>query len=184
MTQMSLFTKQKLDIEQTCDCWRLGVTGGIDWEFGTSRCKILIIYIEWINKILLSEHRKLYSISWVNHKEEEIYMLNWITASTGNYHNILNQITCAVFCLVTQSCPTLHDAMDCSPPGSSVHGDSPGKITGVGCHALLQGIFPTQGSNPGLPHCRQILYRLSHQGSLRILEWVAYPFSTIYYTSI
>ena len=47
-------------------------------------------------------------------------------------------------------------------PGSSVHGDSPGKNTGVGCHALLQGIFPTQGSNPGLPHCNQILYHLSH----------------------
>ena len=40
-----------------------------------------------------------------------------------------------------------------------------GKSTGVGCHFLLQGIFPTQGSNPGLPHCRQMLYRLSHQGS-------------------
>ena len=41
--------------------------------------------------------------------------------------------------------------VDCSPPGSSVHGDSPGKNTGLGCHALLQGIFSTQGSNPGLP---------------------------------
>ena len=49
-----------------------------------------------------------------------------------------------------QSCLTIHDAMDCSRPGSSVHGDSPGKNTGVGCHALLQGIFPTQGSNPHL----------------------------------
>ena len=68
-------------------------------------------------------------------------------------------------CLVTQSCPTLCDPMDCSPPGSSVHEDSPGKNTGVGCHFLLQGIFPTQGSNPGLLHCRQILYHLSHQGS-------------------
>ena len=55
--------------------------------------------------------------------------------------------------------------MDGSPPGSSVPGDSPGKNTGVGCHARLQGIFPTQGLNPGLPHCRQILYHLSHQGS-------------------
>ena len=45
-------------------------------------------------------------------------------------------------------------------PHSSVHGDSPGKNTGVGCHALLQGIFPIQGSNPGLLHCRQILYQL------------------------
>ena len=52
-----------------------------------------------------------------------------------------------------------------SPPGSSVHGDSPGKDTGVGCHALVQGIFPTQGPNPCLLQCRQILYRLSHQRS-------------------
>ena len=44
--------------------------------------------------------------------------------------------------------------------------DSPGENTGVGCHFLLQGIFPTQGSNPGLPHCRHVLYHLSHQGSL------------------
>ena len=43
--------------------------------------------------------------------------------------------------------------------------DSPGKNTGVGCHFLLQAIFPTQGLNPGLPHCRQILYHLSYQGS-------------------
>ena len=63
----------------------------------------------------------------------------------------------AVLCLATQSCPTLCDPKDCILPGSSVHGDSPGQNTRVGFHALLQGIFPTQGSNPGLPHCRQIL---------------------------
>ena len=61
-------------------------------------------------------------------------------------------------CLVTLSCPTLCDPMDCSSPGSSVHGDSPGKNTEVGCHALLQRMFPTQGLNPGLLQCRQILY--------------------------
>ena len=68
--------------------------------------------------------------------------------------------------------------MDCNPPGSSVHRNSPGQNTGVGCHFLLQGIFPIQGSNPGLPHCRQILYQLSHKGKPRILEWVAFPFSS------
>ena len=73
-------------------------------------------------------------------------------------------------CLVTQSCLTHCDPMDCSPPGSSVYEDSPCKNIGVGCHAPLQGL------NPGLPHCRQILYHLSHQGSPRILEWVAYLF--------
>ena len=51
------------------------------------------------------------------------------------------------------------------------------KNTGVGSLSLLQRIFPTQGSNLGLQHCRQILYELSHKGSPRILEWVAYPFS-------
>ena len=68
-------------------------------------------------------------------------------------------------CLFTQSCQTLCDPVGCSLPGSSVHGDSPGKATGVGCHAHLQWIFPIQGSNPGLLHCRRILYHLSHQGS-------------------
>ena len=72
---------------------------------------------------------------------------------------------CAVLCLVAQSCPTLFSPMDHSLPGSSVHEDSPGKNTGVGCHALLQRIFPTQGLNPGLPHCRWILHHPEHQGS-------------------
>ena len=50
--------------------------------------------------------------------------------------------------------------------------------TGVSSLSLLQGIFPTQGLNPGLPHYQQILYQLSHKGSPTILEWVAYPFSS------
>ena len=70
---------------------------------------------------------------------------------------------CICLCLVAQSCLTLCHPMDCSPPG--IHGDSPGKNTGMGHHALLQGISPTQGLNPGLPHCKRILYHLSHQGS-------------------
>ena len=73
---------------------------------------------------------------------------------------------------VTQWCPTLCNRMDCSP------WDSSGQNTGMGGCSLLQGIFPTQGSNPGLPQCRWILYQLSHQGSPRILEWVDYPFSS------
>ena len=55
--------------------------------------------------------------------------------------------------------------------------NSPGQNTGEGSLSLLQGIFPTPGLNSGLPHCRWILYQLSHQGSPRILEWVAVPFS-------
>ena len=77
--------------------------------------------------------------------------------------------------LVAQSCPTLCHPLDCSLPGSSVHGilqDSLG--TGVGCHFFLQ-IFPTQGLNPGLLHCRQILYCLSHSGWLQCRRPVFSP---------
>ena len=73
---------------------------------------------------------------------------------------------CVCVCmLVTQSCLTLCDSKDCSPPVSSVHGIHQARITGVGCHSLLQGTFLTQGSSPGLLHCRHVLYSLSHQGS-------------------
>ena len=81
-----------------------------------------------------------------------------------------NNLHAAVLCLVTQLCPVLCYPMGCSLPGSSVHGDSSGQNSRMGCHALLQRIFPTQGSNTGLPHCRKILYHLSHLGSVRILE--------------
>ena len=66
-----------------------------------------------------------------------------------------------------QSCSTLCDPIDCRPPGSSVHGDSPGKNPRVDGHALLQGIFLTQGSNPGVPHCRQILYILNQRNQVQ-----------------
>ena len=84
---------------------------------------------------------------------------------------------CAVLCLADQLCLTLCSPVDCSSPGSSVHGVSPGENTGVSCHALLQRIFPTQGLNePRSPTLQVDSYFLSHQGSQRTLEWVAYPF--------
>ena len=66
-----------------------------------------------------------------------------------------------VMSLAAQSCLTLCDPMGCSLPHLCPW-DTPGQNTGVGCHALLQGIFPTQGSNPGIPQCRRILHHLSH----------------------
>ena len=65
--------------------------------------------------------------------------------------------------LVTQLCLILCDPMECILADFSVNGIFPGKNTGVGFHSLLQGFFPTQGLNPGLLHCMQILYHLSHQ---------------------
>ena len=86
-------------------------------------------------------------------------------------------ICATVLCLVAQLCLALWGPMDCNAPGSSVHGDSPDKSIGMSCHALLPGVFPTEGLNPDVPHCRRILYCLSHQGSPRILQWVVYPIS-------
>ena len=85
-------------------------------------------------------------------------------------HKNLTNICWKVKVLVTQSCTTLCDPVDCSPPGSSVHGNSPGKNTEVGCHFLLQGIFPTQRLNPCLLHYRQILNHLTHQGNPIFVE--------------
>ena len=73
------------------------------------------------------------------------------------------------------SCSVVPDSLQ--PHGLYSPWNSPGQNTGVGSLCLLQGIFPTQESNPGLLHCRRILYQLSHKGSPRIMEWIAYPFS-------
>ena len=84
------------------------------------------------------------------------------------------------FSSVAQSCTTLCDPMDYSPPGSSVHGDSPGKNTGVDCHALLQGVFPTQGLNLRLLHYRQILYHGATRETLDINKLFYYSSFNIY----
>ena len=76
---------------------------------------------------------------------------------------------------MSESCSVVSNSLQ--PHGLYSSRNSPGQNSGVGSFSLLQGIFPTQGSNLGLPYCRQILYQLSHKGSPRILEWVAYPFS-------
>ena len=86
--------------------------------------------------------------------------------------NELLLLKCLEQCSVYQSisrppCLTLCDTIDCSLPGSSVHGilQAYSRNTGMGCHALLQGVFLTQGLNPDLPHYRQILNLLTYSGS-------------------
>ena len=75
-----------------------------------------------------------------------------------------------------ENCAVVSDSLQ--PHGLYSPWNSPGQKTGVGSLSLLQGITLTQGLNPGLPHCRWILYQLSHKGSPRVLEWVTYPFSS------
>ena len=95
----------------------------------------------------------------------QLAMSRGYTPRTGTAPSSPIPFSASLLRLVAQSCLTLCDPTDCSPPGSFVHGDSPGKNTRVGCHPLLQGISPTQELNPDLPHCRQSLYCLSHQCS-------------------
>ena len=84
----------------------------------------------------------------------------YISINTCHKHKTYYYIS-----LVLHILAIINNVIVWDPPGSSVRGDSPDKNPGVGCHALLQGIFPTQGSNPGLLQCRQSLYHVSLQGS-------------------
>ena len=78
---------------------------------------------------------------------------------------------------ITQSCPTPCDPMDCSLPGCSIHGIFPARVVEWVAISFSRGIFPTQGLNPGLPHCRQMFYLLSYQGSpqITILDHIGLP---------
>ena len=102
-----------------------------------------LLYLKWkTNKDLLTQYRELCSMLCNNGK------IIWKIIDTCRY----------MYIYVTQSCPTLCDSMDCSLPGSSVHGISHARILDWGAIPFSKGIFLTQGSNSGLLHCRQILY--------------------------
>ena len=126
-------------------------------------------------KALVINFSDPYILQCTMSKEERRYLLQELMGKQSQASQLIGYMC---VCLVIQSGPTLCDPMNHSLPGSPVHGDSAGKKNGGGCHALRQGIVLTQGSNPDLPHCRWILYHLSHQGSRIILEWVVYPFSS------
>ena len=116
---------------------------------------------------------KLFSYVTTSIVINKFNLLSWYTTT---YNNIFN-LSCAVLCLVAQSCLILSNPMDCSLPGSSVHGDSPGKNTRIGCHALLQGssqprdetwvsciagrLFTVWATRQA--HCRWTLYCLSQE---------------------
>ena len=119
----------------------------------------------------------LYLCAWsVNYWERQIKTFLYNSSLPGfpfiSANTLMSEavLLCLCVCLIAQLCPTLCDLMICNPPGSSVHGDPPGKNAGVGCHPFFQGIFPTQGSNSGLPHCRRILYHWATKEALKQLE--------------
>ena len=100
-----------------------------------------------------SNYHTIVLISHPSKVMQKSFKLGFSTTWTENLQMYKLGLEKAVLCLVTQSCLTVCNPVDCNPPGYSVHQDSPGKNTGLGCYALLQGIFPTQGSHPGLLHC-------------------------------
>ena len=102
--------------------------------------------------------------------------LNW-TQTVGAFGHLLHKsIVMWLYSTSSTSVSVVSDSLQ--PHGLYSPWNSPGQITGAGSLSLLQGIFPTEGSNPGLLQWREILFQLSYKGSPRILEWVAYPFSS------
>ena len=125
--------------------WILGPEDPLEEEIET-HSSILARKIPWTE-----EPAVLQSIT----SQSQTWLSNWAPT----------QIHCAVLWRVTQSCLILCDRMDCSPPGSSVHGDSPGKNNRVGCHALLHGNLLNPGIKPRPPAMQVDSYCLSHQGN-------------------
>ena len=126
-----------------------------------------IIFMK-INHIL--DHKenlnKFQGISLINSTSQFTWVKNpkkYVKKESGTFNTLLN--------LQAGKNPVVSDSLQSH--GLYSPWNSPDQNTGVSSLSLLQGIFPTQGSNPGLPHCRRILYQLSHQGSPKILEWVA-----------
>ena len=114
---------------------------------------------------------------WREKKKEERYSKGWRRAYywgwTGQHRwKKQNEIQCK------ERCGKMMFRNSLWPHGLYSPWNSPGQNTAVGSLFFSRGIFPTEGSNLGLPHCRRILYQLRHQGSPRTLKWVAYPFSS------
>ena len=128
-----------------------------------------------VGLVIWTSGYKLPCIGWMNNKV--------LLYSTGSYiqwlvinHNGREHVCVCVCVCESESRSVMANFL--RPRGPPVHGILQARILEWVAFPFARGIFPTQGSNSGLPHCRQILYQLSHKGSPRILEWVAYPFSS------
>ena len=120
-------------------------------------CPKTIIIV--ISKSLITDHHNKYQYNNNNDLKRNIMRISKMWCESESHSVVSNSL---------------------QPHGLYSPWNSPGQNTGVGSLSLLQGYFPTQGLNPGLLHCRQIPYQLKHKESPRILEWVAYPFSSGY----
>ena len=136
------------------------VTCSCGWEQGLSANKYKRTF-GWLKYFKLDHGRQFCEFTEI-HCNIHLwkYILWYINCTSVNVSKIKNG---SIKSWVSVSCSVVSDFL--RPCGLYSPWNSPGQNTGVGSLSFLQGIFPTQGSNPGLPHCRQILYQLSYQGS-------------------
>ena len=135
-------------------------------------------FVRWSPTIILSFHLLLLFLSSSFYTAGKLYLVRMVELfETLIFIFLSNQWLSVCGLWTKQNQHHLRTSNTLWPHGLFHPWNSPGQDSGVGSLSLLQGIFPTQGLNSGLPHCRQILHYLSHKGSPRILEWVACPFS-------
>ena len=171
------FFAEKKD-QRTCEgSWiQSHVQGSFRHMHGSvsSKVGVLVSSVQWTSKKAIEGwgHWPRCSLEETQHPDSDWLSLRPVTPGKDSHPGSVRQVTL----FVPQLYPTLCNLMDCIPPGSSPW-DSPGKNTGVGGHSLLQGIFPTQGSNLDLLHCSQIPYHLARrkaqlhkQGCIRMEE--------------
>ena len=132
----------------------------------------LALFVVMLPKAHLTSHTRMSGSWWV-------ITPSWLSGLWRSFLYTSSVYSCHFFLISSASVKLVSVSHSVVPDSLRLHGlqptrflcpwDFPGKDTGVGCHFLLQGIFPTQGSNPGLLHCRQILYWVSYKGSLLLL---------------
>ena len=159
-----------------CSSGILCISIFFDYQWSSSFVCLMAIFISWLVKY------HFFSIDVLMFLK---LMLEILIAFQilRNVHFIRNDKILFLELLQHQVTPSISESHSVVSDSLQPYGlyrpwNSPCESTGVGSLSLLQRIFPTQGSNPGLLHCRHILYQLSHKGSPRILEWVAYTFSS------
>ena len=148
----------------------------LDLSVAIPHTQLLLVYSKSVSKSQVKYHFPntlphvfflMYFFQLITVQPWEVFLLSWICIYSTRLS--YKRYAAAAVALLLPSCLILCDSMGYSLQGSSAHGDSPDKNNGVGCHAILRGIFPTQGSKPGLPLCRQFLYCLSQQVTIKLL---------------
>ena len=162
-------------------CKELDTTEQLSVEFSQKEIAVALVFGHFVRPALCFERQRSLAdvLLVVNIWRSHLFFYAWPTSPLSRSSLWRIAFSFRLIMGHSKSESESHSVVSDSlrPHGLYSPWNSPGQNTGVNSHSLLQGIFPTQGSNPDLPHCRQILYQLSHKVSPTILEWVAYLFS-------